>query len=353
MKKLWIGLSVLAFLLASCGSEQQRADSSGEEETQTQEKPLLEKAQGYFAVLPEGKTFEGNPKAELGKKLYFENALSVSGEMNCNSCHGLSTYGVDNEATSPGHEGKRGDRNSPTVYNAWFHIAQFWDGRAKDLTEQAKGPILNPIEMGIPDEATAVKNIEAIKEYKALFDAAFPEQEGAITYQNIAEAIAEFEATLRTPAPFDDYLAGDETALSPEQTAGLKVFIEKGCITCHTGAGLGGHMYQKFGLVQGPYWEYTKSEHQDEGRFKVTEEEGDKYMFKVAALRNVVKTAPYFHDGSVSDLKEAIRIMGVTQLGSELSQEEVTSIAAFMESLTGEIPAHALQETGEEMAANN
>lgn len=305
---------------------------------------LLKKAQAYFKPLPEARSFD-TPKAKLGKKLYFETALSVNGKMSCNSCHLTDNYGVDNEATSPGHENKRGDRNSPTVYNAYFHIAQFWDGRAADLTEQAKGPILNPVEMGIPNEETAVKNIKAIAEYADLFKTVYTDQNDPITYNNIADAIAEFEHTLRTPAPFDAYLEGDETALNTDELAGLEVFINTGCITCHTGAGLGGHMYQKFGLVKGPYWEYTNSTLHDEGRFVVTQKEFDKNVFKVPALRNVAKTAPYFHDGSVASLNEAVQIMAVTQLGKELTEQEITSIVTFLDTLTGEIPAHALQNS--------
>lgn len=334
-------LTLLLALLLSCSQE------SNTRQDQTAEAPqLMDKAKTYFAVLPEAANFANNPKAQLGKKLFYETALSINGEMNCNSCHGLASFGVDNEPTSPGHEGKRGDRNSPTVYNAWFHIAQFWDGRAADLSEQAKGPILNPVEMGIPDEATAVRNIEEIAEYKALFEAAFPDKDTLISYQNIADAIAEFEKTLRTPAPIDDYLEGDKTALTEAQLKGMQVFIEKGCTSCHSGAGFGGHLYQKFGLINAPYWEYTGSAHQDQGRFAVTGQENDKQVFKVSSLRNIAKTAPYFHDGSVRELDEAVRIMGKTQLGTDLTEEEVESIVVFLDALTGKIPAHALQDEG-------
>ncbi len=331
----WLGI-LLLFGLVSCGQSEQPTD------TPAVAPSLVERANGLFAQLPPAQDFN-TPKAQLGKRLYYETALSANGKMSCNSCHGLTTFGVDNEATSPGHENKRGDRNSPTVYNAWFHIAQFWDGRAADLTEQAKGPILNPIEMGIPDEATAVHNIQQISDYEALFKAAFPDTDGQITYQSIAEAIAAFETTLRTPAPFDDFLAGKPEALTEAQQKGLRLFMDKGCTACHTGAGLGGHTYQKFGLVNAPYWTYTGSSLQDQGRYAVTGEEGDKQVFKVSALRNVAQTAPYFHDGSVQELSEAVRIMGKTQLGDDLSDEEIQSIVNFLESLTGTIPAHALQ----------
>jgi cytochrome c peroxidase len=306
---------------------------------------LLSRAQGVFRSLPEAPSLN-SPKAQLGKKLYFETALSANNEMSCNSCHLLDNFGVDNEPTSPGHEGKRGDRNSPSVYNASLHVAQFWDGRAADLVEQAKGPILNPIEMGIPDEATAELKIAKNSEYQALFAEAFPENP-SISYQNIAEAIGAFEECLLTPSPFDEYLEGNVEALSEKQKEGLKTFIDAGCITCHMGSTLGGNMYQKFGLLNGPYWEYTSSVKQDRGRAEVTGNDAEEFMFKVPSLRNVEKTHPYFHDGSVKELDEAIRIMAKTQLNKDITEQEVESIVAFLQSLTGEIPANAVATNNE------
>lgn len=345
MKKIITILAVSA-LIASCGDSQSGEKSGSDQKQKTEDrtekdKKIMKMAKAYFKPLPEPKSFD-RPIAKLGKKLYYETALSVSGEMSCNSCHMLDQFGVDHEPTSPGHDGTRGERNSPTVYNAYFHIAQFWDGRADDLKEQAKGPVLNPVEMGMTSEPAAVEAIVAIQDYAHMFTEAFPDEKDPITFDNIAEAIAEFEHTLATPAAFDDYLNGDEDALTLEQRDGLQAFMDAGCTTCHMGPGLGGSMYQKFGLVEGPYWDYTGSEREDVGRFEVTEKEGDKYVFKVPALRNVTKTAPYFHDGSVEDLNEAVKIMGITQLGKELDDETVKSIVTFLESLTGEIPEHAL-----------
>lgn len=345
MKKLILPIAIIS-LLASCAPKKE-ADNIKPIQTYMayqvpiDEGKLLANAQSYFATLPEPASFD-NVKAQLGKKLYYETALSVNGKMNCNSCHMLDNYGVDNEPTSPGHEGKRGDRNSPTVYNAYFHIAQFWDGRAEDLAAQAKGPILNPVEMGIPDEATAVKNIKETPGYRDLFSKAYSGAD-PITYDNIADAIGEFEKTLATPSKFDNYLAGNTNALNPLEKQGLNNFINAGCITCHAGAGLGGHMYQKFGLIKGPYWDYTDSEKIDNGRADVTGNEGEKYFFKVPSLRNIAKTAPYFHDGSVATLERAVKIMGITQLDKELSNKEVESIVAFLKTLTGDIPVHALE----------
>jgi cytochrome c peroxidase len=343
-KSLFIPAILLIF--ASCSGEPSgSADSKKNDAKPISEEDgkLLKRAQAYFQVLPEPRAFEG-PVVELGKKLYYETALSINNELSCNSCHMLDKFGVDNLPTSPGHDGTLGGRNSPTVYNAYFHIAQFWDGRAEDLVEQAKGPILNPIEMGIHSEEMAIERIRERIEYDDMFKKAFPEQDEPITYQNIAVAIGAFEETLATPSKFDDYLKGDVTALTDIEKDGLKAFINNGCITCHIGPGLGGSMYQKFGLVKGPYWEYTESKTQDEGRYEVTQKEIDKYFFKVPSLRNIEKTAPYFHDGSVADLGDAVEIMAITQLGRELEKEETEKIVTFLKALTGEIPAHALQD---------
>jgi len=280
-----------------------------------------------------------SPKAVLGKKLYLETALSYNYQLSCNSCHMLDKYGVDNLPTSPGHEGKTGARNSPTVYNASFHIAQFWDGRAENLTEQAKGPMLNPIEMGLADEFTAVQRIKGIPDYAPIFELAFPNEHDPVNFNNMAKAIAAFEECLQTPSPFDAYIAGDLSALSPNQKKGLDLFVNKNCISCHNGPGIGGGLYQKFGLVKGPYWEYTKSATQDRGRAEVTMNEVDAYFFKVPSLRNIEKTGPYFHDGSVKELSKAIEIMGQTQLGQSFTPEEIASIETFLGSLTGELPS--------------
>jgi cytochrome c peroxidase len=197
--------------------------------------------------------------------------------------------------------------------------------------------------MGLASAEQCVSKLEGIDNYPALFAEAFPGQDKPVTYDNLATAIAAFEATLLTPAPFDRYLAGDANALTAEQQKGLETFINTGCITCHMGVGFGGNMYQKFGLINGPYWEYTGSTRQDEGRSVITGNEAEKYFFKVPSLRNVSKTGPYFHDGSVASLSDAVNIMAKTQLNKEITAEETASIVAFLESLTGEVPAHAQQ----------
>lgn len=340
---LIVGLVLgLTTLVASCiRLESEKKKEKAMVEGFSADPDLHKRAAAIFKTLPAAGD-PNTPVARLGKKLYFETALSINNQLSCNSCHKLDEFGVDNLPASPGHEGKTGDRNSPTVYNAYFHVAQFWDGRAADLAEQAKGPILNPVEMGIPDEKTAVNRIRAIQEYPALFAQAFPGEKDPITYNNIATAIAEFEKSLATPCNFDKYLSGDMKVLTEEEHKGLQLFVEKGCVSCHMGPGLGGSMYQKFGLVNGPYWTYTGSKRQDKGRSDITKRADDEYFFKVPSLRNIAKTAPYFHDGSVATLEEAVRIMGTAQLGQDLKEEEVKAIVAFLNTLTGEIPAHAL-----------
>ncbi|MBY0485177.1 cytochrome c peroxidase [Nitrosomonas sp.] len=264
---------------------------------------------------------------KLGKKLYLEPRLSINDQISCNSCHRLDNFGVDSQATSPGHEGKRGGRNSPTSMNAALHIAQFWDGRAKDVEEQALGPILNPIEMGMPNEDAVVNKLKKIEEYKVLFAEAFKDEKDPIQYKNVGKAIGAFERTLLTPSRFDDFLNGDETALNENEKRGLQKFVHMGCATCHNGVALGGNSYKKIGLVK-PY------ETKDMGRFEITGLEIDKKVFKVPSLRNITKTAPYFHDGSVATLDEAIEEMAEHQLGREVGPGFITDVKAFLGSLT-------------------
>lgn len=289
-----------------------------------------------FGTLPDDFAGEGRkPSAEkidLGRKLYWDERLSKDDTVSCNSCHKLMEYGVDGQATSPGVGGTLGGRNSPTVYNAGGHLAQFWDGRAADLEEQAKGPILNPIEMGMADGDAVMKKLEAIPGYPELFKAAFPNDPTPMSYGNLGKAIAAFETGLVTKdSPYDKYLGGQADALTEQQLEGYDLFVSTGCNSCHGGALFGGQMYQKLGVVEP--WE-TK----DLGRFEATKKEEDKYFFKVPSLRNVAKTAPYLHDGSVATLDEMVKKMAKHQLGKDLGPGEVNKIVAFLETLTGEIP---------------
>lgn len=304
------------------------------EEAPTPEE-LRRRAKSVFAPLPEAATSEENPitpeKVELGRMLYYEERISLSREISCNTCHPLSNYGVEHAPVSTGHEGQKGERNAPTVYNAAFHVDQFWDGRADDVEEQAKGPVLNPIEMGMPEPEVAIERLRAIPGYRKHFEKAFPEAEEPVTFDHVAKAIGAFERKLTTPGDFDAFLEGEDGALTDEERAGLRTFMDVNCIMCHQGSTVGGTMYQKMGLVQ-PY------ESEDLGRYQVTEKESDRYVFKVPSLRNVAETGPWFSQGEVKELPEAVRLMGHHQLGRELSEEQVGEIVAFLESLTGPIP---------------
>ena len=274
-------------------------------------------------------------RVELGKKLFNDPNLSMSRKISCNSCHDLATFGVDHEPTSPGHLGKRGERNSPTVYNSALHFKQFWDGRAADVEAQALGPVLNSGEMAMPAEPVVVSRLAENPEYKELFKKAFPDDAEPVTFKNMGRAIGFFERRLLTPSRFDSFLAGDSNALSVGEKKGLETFVSSGCIACHSGATIGGQMFQKLGLVK-PY------ETTDLGLFALTKKESDKFFFKVPSLRNVSETSPYFHDGSIKTLEEAIKLMGLHQLGRELSDGDISSIVEFLKSLKGEIPKEAL-----------
>lgn len=266
---------------------------------------------------------------ELGRMLYYETRLSKGQDLSCNSCHVLDAYGVDNKPTSPGHKGQLGSRNSPTVYHAFSHVAQFWDGREPDVEAQAKGPILNPVEMAMPDGDAVVALLNTIPGYHTAFASAFP-TESAISYDHVGTAIGAFERYLVTPSPFDAYLLGDGDAIPDEAKKGLDTFIATGCTTCHSGQDLGGAMFMKLGLVE-PY------KTADLGRYEVTKNDADKYVFKVPSLRNIAKTGPYFHDGSIATLEEAVTLMAKHQLGRELAPEDVSSIVAFLDTLTGKL----------------
>ena len=326
MKKSVI-LSLLV-LLMGC------AKSQYEKNTPDFAKVDMEDVKSTFEPLPDFviDPMKNKAKIALGKKLYFEKQLSLAGDISCNSCHQLDNFGVDNEPTSPGHKGQRGDRNSPTVYNASFHLAQFWDGRAKDLAEQAGGPVLNPVEMAIPSKKVAIQRIKKIDGYMDMFRAAFPGKRNPVTYTNLTRAIAAFESNLLTPSRFDKFLKGEAKALNNDEKEGLRLFADVGCTDCHNGVAIGGELYQKLG-AEVPYPNLH-----DKGRFNVTKDKDDMYFFKVPSLRNIEKTGPYFHDGSIKTLKEAISLMGKHQLGKDLTEMEVYYIESFLKALTGELP---------------
>jgi cytochrome c peroxidase len=291
----------------------------------------------FKPALPADYAAAANPASEdritLGRMLYFETRLSKNHDVSCNSCHDLASYGVDGKKVSNGHKKQTGTRNSPTVYNAAGHFVQFWDGRAKDVEEQAQGPVLNPVEMAMPAPDRVEATLRSIPKYVELFQKAFPGDKQPVTFQNMAMAIGAFERRLLTPARWDKFLAGDKTALSAEEKAGLAKFVETGCTACHLGTLLGGGMFQKAGLVK-PWPSQA-----DKGRAAVTKRDADELFFKVPSLRNIEKTGPYFHDGSVDKLDDAVRIMARHQLGKELSDADVGSIVTFLRALTGTVPA--------------
>lgn len=302
---------------------------------------LLDAARELFEPIPtEPPELEGNPatpeKVELGKMLYFEPRLSESHTISCNSCHIVGLGGVDMLENSIGHRWQQGGRNSPTVLNSVFNTAQFWDGRAADLEEQARGPLVNPVEMATTHEH-AMEMLQAIPGYVEAFKEAYPDASEPVTIENTADAIAVFEATLITPdAPFDLYLTGDADALAAEEKEGLQLFIDSGCAACHSGVNLGGDQYQPFGVVEKPGADYLPLD--DKGRFDVTQSVDDEYVFKVPTLRNIALTPPYFHTGRSWDLRQAVAVMSSAQLGIDLMPEEIDKITAFLHTLTGEQP---------------
>lgn len=344
MKRVIFYLSLTAAAFTSCTDGNKKSENTAQKVTSEEWKV----ASTMFGILPKEAKNPDNPsndtKIKLGKMLYFDTRLSNEGNISCNSCHDLATFGVDNKPTSPGDTGEFGARNSPTVYNAALQFTQFWDGRAKDVEEQAIGPILNPIEHAMPHEKAVLDRLSEVAEYVKLFKEAFPNEKQALTYKNVGNAIGSFERTLLFPSRFDRFLAQESSSflLNAKEAQGLRDFQEAGCVTCHSGNMFGGNMYQKFGLY-GNYWEMTGSKTHDEGRMEVTEKETDKYFFKVPTLRNITKTAPYFHDGSVAKLDDAVKIMAKLQSNKDITDEQASNIVAFLGTLTSKIPEEVTQ----------
>ncbi|HXJ07104.1 MAG TPA: cytochrome c peroxidase [Candidatus Acidoferrum sp.] len=293
-------------------------------------------ARQMFAPLPAVMGSPDNPvtdsKVTLGRILYYDPRLSANQKISCNTCHPLDAYGAESRSVSTGHKNQKGNRNAPTVYNAAGHFVQFWDGRAPTVEEQAKGPITNPVEMAMPSNAAAVRVIKSMPDYVALFQTAFPTDKDPVTYNNMALAIGAFERELVTPSRWDAFLDGEQSALTDAEKSGFNTFAAIGCQWCHYGPYVGGSVYQKLGVVK-PWPNQT-----DQGRYQVTKEETDKMVFKVPSLRNIKETGPYFHDGSVPTLDQAIRNMAVHQRGVTLNDAQVKSIETWMDSLTGQVP---------------
>jgi cytochrome c peroxidase len=310
------------------------------------EERLLSQARQVFGLLPQVIVSEKNPvtpeKVDLGKMLFYEARISVDGTVSCVRCHPISLYAADGLKKSIGNNCRVNPRNAPTVFNAAGQISEHWIGNREDVEDQAKQSVIGPPSFGMPSYEAVGKRLQEITGYSPLFRKAFPGERDPLNVDNFSKAVGAFERTLLTPSRFDAFLRGDQTALTSPQKKGLKRFVETGCITCHSSAYVGGQMYQKFGLIEA-FWKYTRSEAIDEGRYAVTKNEADKYVFKVPILRNVEKTSPYFHDGSVSQLEQAIWIMGKVQLGRDLTKPQVEEIHAFLRSLTGEIPANAMR----------
>ncbi len=358
------GVVLASLLVAACGGEKKKeapslAGQAGEQAAAGEQARSADKkeeaphridlASEPVKPLPEKVEDVDIRKAELGRRLYFDPLLSGDGTVSCASCHSFARNlgGADGRAGSIGIGGQRGPISAPTVLNARYNIAQFWDGRAKDLQEQAMGPVENPKEMGDKWE-NVVEKVKKDEWYAKQFLEVF---KGEITKETITEAIAEYEKTLVTPAPFDRYLRGDPSAIDEQAKAGYALFKEVGCATCHNGIAVGGGMFQRMGVVRN-YFEERGGEvtEADLGRFNVTKNEADKHVFKVPTLRNVALTAPYFHDGFAKTLEEAVRLMARFQLGKELDDEQVGKIVAFLKSLTGRLPEQASPPPGFERA---
>ena len=340
MKKLFTFaiLTLMVFSFA-CKNKQTKELASG-----VNADSLLQVAKNMYQPLPNEAVNPDNAitpeKVLLGKTLYYDNRLSIHNIQSCNTCHNLATFGVDNNPTSPGDNGKPGTRNSPTTLNAALHFVQFWDGRMKDVEEQAGGPVMNPAEMGMPNEKEVIARLAKNDGYKKMFEAAFAGEKQAVTFENMKKAIGAFERTLLTPGKWDKFLGGDLTALNDQELKGFSTFMETGCMACHMGPLLGGAMFQKYPLF-GTHQELTGSTVDDLGKMQATKNEADKYMFKVPSLRNIAETWPYLHDGSVKELETSIKIMAKGELNKELTTEKISEIAAFLKALTGEVPADA------------
>ncbi len=288
-------------------------------------------------------------KIELGKMLYFDPRLSVDGTISCNSCHNVMADGADGRAVGVGVRGQRGGRGSPTVWNSAFHSVQFWDGRAPSLEAQAVGPLTNPIEMGMPSHDVVIERVKLIPGYVEAFKKAFPKDKD-LTISHVAKAIAAYERTLITPnSPFDKYMKGNKKALTAQQVKGMKLVDEIGCTSCHTGVNFAGEglkagegNYQPFPQIPGSKYDKMYDITSDLGRYEVTKKAEDKNHWRVPTWRNIALTAPYFHNGKVRTLDEAVRVMAKTQLDMDLNETQVADIVAFLNSLTGEFPKQTM-----------
>jgi cytochrome c peroxidase len=331
----WMVVILAALAVAGCTKKEAPAPAAEEKAAAEPEKPAAPTEP--ILPLPDSADVDMD-KVLLGRSLYFDTALSGDGTVSCATCHMLEHGGAEPRKTSTGIGGQIGPINSPTVLNSSYNFVQFWDGRAKDLQEQAAGPVENPGEMGTKWD-DVVKRLAKNEEYAAAFAKLY---EDGITKANTTDAIAEYEKSLITPSRFDAYLKGDDSAITDAEKKGYATFKEVGCTACHSGINVGGAMFQKMGLVKDYFADRgTPITDADLGRYNVTKQDYDKHFFKVPTLRNVELTSPYLHDGSQATLEDTVRVMGTYQLGRELTDAQVNSIVTFLKSLTGELPAHA------------
>ncbi len=307
---------------------------------------LITKAKSIFGPLPASMPSPDNPitpaKVKLGSVLFWEPRISVDGTVSCAKCHPPGLYAADGLRKPVGNRCKENPRNGPAILNAASQISEHWIGNRISVEDQAKQALIGPPSYGMPNYESVEKILKGMKGYVAMFREAFPGDKDPVTADNFARAVGAFERTLVTPAPFDDFMQGKAGALTSRQKKGLASFMDTGCMTCHFSPFVGGQMYQKFGVFE-PYEKYTKSQAVDEGRFAVTKNPSDKFVFKVPVLRNAAETPPYFHDGSVGKLIDAVVIMAKIQLGKDLTKEQAGDIAEFLASLTGKIPDSILR----------
>jgi cytochrome c peroxidase len=303
---------------------------------------LLKQAREIFKPLPPDMATPDSPittpRVELGRMLFFDPRFTVDANMSCATCHQPALYGTDGLPRSIGVRQRPHPRNAPTILNSALSITH-WRGDRESVEDQVIKAMTSPITFGQPDEKAVLDRLGQIPGYVPHFKAAFPGEAEPMTAQNMAKAVGAYERTLVTPSPFDAYLAGNVEALSPMARAGLAKLIDTGCVGCHEGVGVGGAMYRKFGVLE-DYWNATGSQPIDKGRIDVTKDPDDLYVFRVPSLRNVAMTAPYFHDGSVRTLPEAVKVMARVQLGVALSEGDTRDIVEFLKSLTGEPPAN-------------
>ena len=331
-------LPSLSLALAACTSQSGQPKAGVAEARGAPAQPELARGLSRkFQAVRDVFALPGGPptqaQTDLGRMLFFDERLSRDRDVACNTCHPLDRFGVDNQRTSKGTAGARGRRNAPSVYHAAGEFTLFWDGRAYSVEDQARGPILNATEMAMPDEASVVARLAAIPGYPPAFRAAFPDDLVALSFDNVVRAVGAFERKLIAPSRWDRFIRGNRHVLTQQEVSGLKLFLDLGCIACHNGELVGGAMFQKIGL--GAAW----PNQDDQGRYEVTQLPSDRMVFKVPSLRNVARTAPYFHDGSAATLDQAVVVMAHYQVGEELSEAEVAAIVSFLGALKGELPA--------------